>query len=405
MTPILRRNAPNKQTQIVFTVVLVLLFGSVPFVQAQTFTVLYQFTGAADGASPYRGSLFLDKNGNVFGSAAGGGDTTCNPPFGCGVVFEIDTASSESVLHTFTGSPDGAEPYSGMIVNPAGGEYAVAEYGGTGSCTLGPGGCGAIINIDSTGKETVFYSFSGTPDGATPQPYLIRDAAGNLYGTTGSGGTFNYGTVFKIDPTGKETVLYSFAGSTDGQWPMGGVVRDATGSLYGTTWQGGAYGSGSVFKLTPRGTKTILHSFGLGSDGSYPFAGLARDKAGDLYGTTVSGGAHGYGAVFKIKGKTLHESLLHSFAGNPTDGSYPYAAVVVDPTGNLYGTTWNGGLNDFGTIFKINTAGHETLLHSFQQTDGFQIYGGLVLDARGNLYGTAVFGGAYNQGTVFKLTP
>jgi uncharacterized repeat protein (TIGR03803 family) len=233
----------------------------------------------------------------------------------------------------------------------------------------------------------------------------VRDAAGNLYGTTELGGTFDDGTVFRIDPSGAETVLYSFAGSSDGEWPTGGLVRDKKGNLYGTTELGGADNVGTVFMLDSAGQETVMHSFGAGSDGAIPFAGLAHDAAGNLYGATQSGGAHNYGAVFTISRATGQESVLYSFAGAPGDGSSPYATLVVDAKGNLYGTTWNGGANDDGTVFKLDPAGDETLLHSFAGSDGRQIYGGLVLDAAGNLYGTALLGGINDNGTVFKLTP
>lgn len=392
----------REQMQTAFTMVFIVVFVGMLAAQAQTFTVLYEFTGATDGSLPYRGSLVADNKGNVYGAAAGGGNTACN----CGVMFEIDSGGKETVLHTFSGNPDGAEPYVTMIANGANGGYGVSEYGGTGPCTrMGPSGCGAIIKIDGTGKESVLYSFAGSPDGAVPQPGLTRDPAGNLYGTTELGGASNNGMVFRVDPNGKETVLYSFAGSTDGQWPMGGVIRDAKGNLYGTTWFGGAYSLGTVFKLNSAGKETVLHSFGAGPDGSNPFAGLAHDSADNLYGTTESGGTLGYGTVFKISRTTGQETVLHNFAGAPGDGNSPYAALVVDGTGNLYGTTWIGGVNGHGTVFKVDSAGNETLLHSFSGSDGSQIYGGLVSDTAGNLYGTALFGGINNNGTVFKLTP
>lgn len=393
------------QMETALTAVLIVLLVGMVSAQAQTFTVLYEFTGASDGAHPYRGSLLVDNKGNVYGAASGGGNTACNPSFGCGVLFKINSKARESVLYTFNGSPDGAEPYVTAIANPAGGGYAIAEYGGTGPCVRGLSGCGAIIKIDGTGKESVLYSFEGSPDGTYPQPGLVRDAAGNLYGTTELGGTFDDGTVFRIDPSGAETVLYSFAGSSDGEWPTGGLVRDKKGNLYGTTELGGADNVGTVFMLDSAGQETVMHSFGAGSDGAIPFAGLAHDAAGNLYGATQSGGAHNYGAVFTISRATGQESVLYSFAGAPGDGSSPYATLVVDAKGNLYGTTWNGGANDDGTVFKLDPAGDETLLHSFAGSDGRQIYGGLVLDAAGNLYGTALLGGINDNGTVFKLTP
>jgi uncharacterized repeat protein (TIGR03803 family) len=374
--------------------------------QAQTFTTLYNFTGGTDGGSPYLGHLVLDK-GNVYGNAANGGDTTCDSSFGCGVVFKITPTGSETVIHTFTG-PDGAEPSINLLSNGAGGGYGVTEYGGSGPCNgfgQTPNGCGAVFELNSRGNESVFYSFLGAPDGRSPSPGLIKDAAGNLYGTTALGGASNLGTVFEVDASGNETVLYSFSG-TDGEYPEAGVIEDAAGNLYGTTWMGGAYGDGVLFKLTKTGKETVLHSFGEQvGDGQEPFAGVVADAAGNLYGTTVSGGASGYGAVYKLTRKTGEEAVLYSLAGPPGDGSDPYAEVVLDSQGNIYGTTLEGGEFGDGAVFELEATGVEILLHSFDGTDGKRIYGGLVRDAAGNLYGTTLSGGAFESGSVFKLVP
>lgn len=374
---------------------------------AQTFTVLHVFTGGSDGGQPYLGHLALDKKGNLRGNAAGGGDTICNPPYGCGVIFKLHPSGKETVSYTFTG-PDGAEPYLGTVVDATGNTYGITEYGGSGACGggMGPSGCGTVFKQERNGKETVLYSFAGSPDGSIPGPGLIRDAAGNLYGTTELGGTSADGTVFKVDPTGKETVLHSFSG-TDGKFPIAGLVRDRVGNLYGTTLMGGAFGNGTVFKVDTTGKESVLHSFADGTtDGQDPFAGLVLSAAGNLYGTTVFGGAFGYGTVFRVNRHTGAEKVLYSFAGASTDGSDPYAELVMDTAGNLYGTTWNGGAFSAGTIFKLNTTTHqETVLHSFTGTDGKLIYGALVRDAAGNLYGTALAGGTFDYGTVFRLTP
>jgi uncharacterized repeat protein (TIGR03803 family) len=373
---------------------------------AQTFTTLYDFTGGADGGQPYRGHLTLDDKGNLHGNTAGGGDTTCNPPYGCGVLFTVDPNGKETVLHTFTG-PDGAEPYV-SVVDATGNIYGVTEYGGNGPCGsgMGPSGCGAIFKHGRSGKEAVLYSFTGSPDGSIPGPGLIRDAAGNFYGTTELGGTGGDGTVFRVDKTGKETVLHSFSG-TDGKFPISGLVRDRAGNLYGTAWLGGAFGNGTVFKLDKKGNETVLYSFANGtSDGQQPFAGPILGPGNNLYGTTASGGAFGYGTVFKVNRQSGKESILYSFAGVPTDGSSPYAELTIDAAGNLYGTTWSGGASGDGTIFKFDTTtGKETVLHSFNGSDGRLIYGALVRNAAGNLYGTALIGGTFGYGTVFKLTP
>ena len=178
------------------------------------------------------------------------------------------------------------------------------------------------------------------------------DGSGNLYGTTAAGGTSNKGTVFKITPNGPESVLYSFAGVPDGQYPNAGLIMDGSGNLYGTTLVGGANGPGTVFKITPNGTESVLYSFANGSDGQDPYAGLIMDGSGNLYGTTVYGGTSNNGTVFKITPNGT-ESLLYSF-GTGSDGQYPNAGLIMDVSGNLYGTTYNGGTNGVGTVFKIN---------------------------------------------------
>ena len=185
---------------------------------------------------------------------------------------------------------------------------------------------------------------------------LLQDASGNLYGTTFAGGTNGYGTVFKVTPAGVETVLYSFSGGTDGQYPQAGLIQDASGNLYGTTYgidlYGGTNSNGTVFKVTPSGVGTVLYSFGTGTDGNYPYAGLIQDASGNLYGTTTGGGANNKGTVFKVTPAGV-ETVLHSF-GTGTDGRYPYAGLIQDTSGNLYGTTHGGGTNNIGTVFKIS---------------------------------------------------
>jgi len=252
----------------------------------------------------------------------------------------------------------------------------------------------------------VLYNFAGPPDGAHPYAGLVRDAAGNLYGTTYTGGSSSYGTMFKLDTSGSgtETVLHSFTGPPDGAYPYAGLVRDAAGNSYGTTYHGGSSGYGVVFKVSTKGTETVLHSFTGPPDGAYPLDGVVRDAAGNLYGTTYHGGSSGYGVVFKVNTKGT-ESVLHSFTG-PPHGAYPSDGVVRDAAGNLYGTTRYGGSSGYGTAFKLDTSGTETVLHSFTgPPDGAYPLDGLVRDAAGNLYGTASKGGSSGYGTVFKLTP
>jgi uncharacterized repeat protein (TIGR03803 family) len=212
----------------------------------------------------------------------------------------------------------------------------------------------------------VLYTFVGVPDGETPYAPLIQDAAGNLYGTTYGGGLSGSGTVFKVDASGNETVLYSFTGGADESNPYGGVIRDAAGNLYGTTYLGGK-GAGVVFTINTTGQESVLYSFTGRTDGGYPRAGLVQDGKGNLYGTTEGGGLPSCecGVVFKVH-TNGEETVLHSFA-NVGDGAYPYAGLIRDSQGNLYGTTSGGGLSscECGVVFKLDKNRNETVLHNF----------------------------------------
>lgn len=262
--------------------------------------------------------------------------------------------------------------------------------------------------------------------GYTPSGGLIFDTAGNLYGTTQNAGAYNGGTVYKLSPNGSGgwtlTVLHNFDVFTkDGYFPYANVIFDTAGNLYGTTTLGGAYGQGTVFELSPSGsggwTEKLLHSFGNGTDGATPNAGLILDAAGNLYGTATFGGTYGGGIAFELKhtsGGSWAEKVLHSF-GNGTDGLYPESSLLMDASGNLYGTTQDGGIyfGGRGTVFELKpqAGGHwaEAVLHSFGNNvggqDGQYPQTGLVFDVAGNLYGTTYEGGALLNGTVFELTP
>ena len=250
-------------------------------------TVLYSFTGGADGADPYGENLIFDKAGNLYGTGYSGGI------YEDGVVFELSAAGVESVLYNFTGGADGGRPYAGVIQDKAGNFYGTTLQGGE-------FGLGTVYKVTPSGTETVLHSFAGGLDGSTPYAGLVRDAKGNLYGTTTYGGSANAGIVFKVSPTGTETVLYTFTGGDDGGNPTGGLVRDKAGNLYGTTYIGGSANDGTVFKVSKSGTETVLHSFTNAPDGAAPVCGLTFDKQGNLYGTTIGGGESGYGAVFKV---------------------------------------------------------------------------------------------------------
>jgi len=283
--------------------------------------VLYSFSGGTDGAEPYAG-VVMDAAGNLYGSTDFGGNLNCNEweGFGCGTVFKLNKADDETVLYSFGGAPDGAKPYAGVVMGAAGNLYSTTFNGGNVTCA-NTSGCGTVFMLDITGKEKVLYNFSGAPDGANPEAGVVMDAAGNLYGTTFFGGASGDGTVFKLDTAGKETVLYSFSGTPDGANPVGGLVMDVAGNLYSTTFNGGnvtctnASGCGTVFKLDTTGNETLLYMFSGGADGAYPPGGLVMDAAGNLYGTTFVGGdlscmfanmGLGCGTVFKL---TLPSSI------------------------------------------------------------------------------------------------
>jgi uncharacterized repeat protein (TIGR03803 family) len=269
---------------------------------------------------------------------------------------------------------------------------------------------GTVFKLSANGTETVLYSFGSTSlDGSEPYGTLVRDNKGNLYGTTSQGGAYGGGTVFEISATGTESILHSFVFDSleDGFYPETGLIMDRRGNLYGTTYVGGAFGHGTAFRLAPDGTETILHSFGATrSDGDNPVGSLVMDKQGNLYGTTSAGGALQKGTVFKLAPNGT-EWLLHSFDPKLGDGEYPRAGLLLDASGNLYGTTPAGGSSDAGIVFEIQPDRTETILHSFSgsTSDGATPYSNVVMDSNGNLYGTTDNGGTFAGGTLYKITP
>jgi uncharacterized repeat protein (TIGR03803 family) len=395
-------------------VVLVLVTTTTYSVEAQTYTekVLYSFTGAPDGALP-SADLILDANGNLYGTAVSGGIENCWGDYpGCGIVFKVAANGVETVLYTFLGPPDGAYPYSVLVRDQKGNLYGTTSAGGDVSTNC-PEGCGTVFKVDPTGKETILHSFTGTgDDGAYPGSGLRRDKKGNLYGTTATGGNSTNcergcGTVFKIDPTGTETVVYSFADGLDGAGPSSRLIGDGTGNLYGTA-SGSMYGYGMVFKLDTTYTETVLYSFNGGVDGWDP-SDLILDAAGNFYSTTTYGGTYNHGTVFKID-PTGKETVLHSFRRKTRWNTGRLPGLVRDKAGNLYSTTNIGGSVNLGTVFKVSSTGKETVLHSFygnnyQGGDGAYPAAGLVQDGQGNFYGTTLQGGDRFEGAVFKLSP
>ncbi len=370
-----------------------------------TESILYSFAGGpTDGLRPAAG-LIIDSAGSLYGTtSAGGANTSTGGSNGDGTVFKVSASGMESVLYSFIGSPtDGMRPQAGLIMDSAGNLYGTTEAGGA---TVD----GTVFKVTPAGSESVLHSFGAVPDGSGPFSGLVMDSIGDLYGTTFAGGASDNGTVFKVTPTGTESVLYYFKGGTsDAAGPRAGLIMDSAGDLYGTTAFGGVNNDGTVFKISASGTETVLYSFAGGTtDGSDPMGRLIMDGLGNIYGVTNTGGVINDGTVFEINASGT-ESVLHSFTGRPTDGANPNAGLVMDSSGNLYGVTGYGGLNNDGTVFKISAAGTESVLYSFAggATDGSGPVGRLVIDSEGNLYGTTLFGGNCVSlggcGTVFKI--
>jgi uncharacterized repeat protein (TIGR03803 family) len=337
------------------------------------------------------------------------GLTACGGGGGGGASTPISPvhSASEVVLYSFGSTTqsfvDGSFPNGDLIQASDGNFYGTTSQGGANNH-------GTVFKLTPQGIETVLWSFGSMGDGSGPYGSLIADAQGNLYGMTAGGGAYYSGTIFKIDSQGVESVLWSFGSMGDGSGPYGSLIADAQGNLYGMTYYGGVYGAGTVFKLTLGSTvsESVLWSFGGTGDGQNPQGSLMTDAQGNLYGMTVLGGANNAGTIFKLTlGNTVSESVLWSFGGSG-DGKYPYGNLIADAQGNLYGMTSAGGANTTGTIFKFDKLGVESVLWSFNlggTGDAEFPNGSLLLHSDGNLYGMTNGGGAFGiYGSVFKLT-
>jgi len=384
--------------------------------KAQVASTVYSFGATGDGAYPYPG-LIMDASGNLYGTTGNGGTSNV------GTVFELVNSSgtyTEKVLYSFAGGSDGANPYGTLLLDASGNLYGTTEAGGTNFGTVFE-----LVNSSGAYTEKVLYSFAGGSDGANPYAGLIIDATGNLYGTTSGGGTSSTGTVFElVNSSGNytEKVLYTLAGGSDGANPYDGLIMDAAGNLYGTTNSGGTNGAGTVFELANSSgtyTEKVLYSFtntNIGGDGANPLAGLVMDASGNLYGTTQGGGTN-FGTVFELVNSsgTYTEKVLYRFTNTGGDGAYPIGGFIMDAAGNLYGTTGSGGTKGSGTVFELsNSSGiwTESLLLIFgtscegsgTSNGANPSLGNLLMDTSGNLYGTTVAGGANSLGTVFSIT-
>jgi len=382
---------------------------------ASKFKTLYTFTGGADGVGP--STLVLDAAGNLYGAAAGGGE------FGYGTVFRIDSSGTFTVLYSFTGGADGAtpHPFQQLILDTAGNLYGTTYGGGT-------YGAGTVFGLDTNGVETVLYSFCvdgyPCPDGSSPTGGVVFDRAGNLYGTTHTGGIYPYywGVVFKLAPnpdgTWTETVLHDFPSYPgDAYVPWVGLTWDPTGTyLYGTTESGGPHTQGTIYRIDTNGVEELVYQFTGGGDGECPRSPVVFDSAGDLYVGTFNGGDWycsppgwgpiGCGTIVKLDtaGKL---SVLHTFTGG-NDGMVPIGGVAVDNRGNIYGTTTVGGASGYGTVFRLgptSTGGLGYRVAALQNHPGAYPYSMLIMDAAGNLYGTTQGDGITTFGSVFEITP
>ena len=397
---------------IVFALTVVLMQAA----QAQTYTVLHNFTGGQqDGQSPVAG-LTMDKRGNLYGTTYYGGTTTNGEAFkltrtGGGFVF--------SPLHSFGDSTDGLNPVSKLTIGPDGGLYGTTNIGvvGTGCGGLG---CGIVFKVtlppsvcktaSCAWNESVAYQLTGSQEGGYPDSAPIFDQNGNMFGALP--GDICCGVIYELTPSGgswTERVLYAFTGGSDGSVPHGGVIRDQAGNLYGVTYAGGTQDGGVVYQLVPAGsgwTENVLYKLDSAS-GTKPVGGLVFDQAGNLYGTTTFGGANDDGTVFMLSpaGGTWTATVLYNFP----NGAEPSASLTLDAAGNLYGTTMFGGAHGTGSIFKLThgSGWTYTSLKDFASDvhDGGLPSSDVIFDASGNLYGTAAKGGTGKAGVVWQITP
>ena len=416
-------------------IMFLLTVGATEAVQAQTYHVIHNFIGGVDGAEPTYG-LTIDAAGNLYG-------TTFEGDAGTGTAYKLaykSTGWGLTPLYVFTVTSNGVIPYDTLVFGRDGKLYGTTGFGGIGPClAYGHSGCGTVFSLQipvtlchtayCPWTERPLYKFSGGSDGSTPYgATLVFDSAGNLYGTTYGGGggscTAGCGVVYKLTPSGggwTQSVVYTFTGGADGASPWAGVTLDQAGNLYGTTSSGGAYGNGTVYELSPAGsgwTEKTIHSFQRLQDGGSPFSGLIFDGSGNLYGATQYGGSGGGGTVFELtpSGGNWIYTTLYSFVGSGGGlAKGPVGNLVMDSAGNIYGSTAGDGAYRFGSVFKLThgTGGWTyTSLHDFTNgLDGGSPRSNLVFDASGNLYGTASTGGSGNPascvgscGVVWQIT-
>ena len=403
--------------RILMILAMVVLLASVAF--AGTAPVLYSFAGDDDGEY-IDSDLVVDNAGNIYGTSVSGGT------FGTGTVWELSPSGSgwvHTVLYSFTGGADGGQPYKGVTLDAEGNLYGTAVVGGSGGFCV-EDGCGVVYKLThSSGgwTQSVLYNFTGGNDGYGPGGGVTFDAHGNLYGTTPVGGAKGFGTIWQLRPQSNGNwqfrLVHTFTGGADGGTGSAGrFLVDKAGNLYNVATVGGTYGSGTAYELTPMsGGKwkfTLLYAFKGQPDAGFPYGGLAMDAKGNLYGTTYYDGANDLGSVYRLSRQSgvWKENVLYSFKGG-SDGNSSISNLVFDAAGNMYGTTSEGGAGcSCGVIFKMSPGANgkwsESTAYRFQgQPDPGFAYNGMVVDSKGNLYGATVHGGTGNEGAVYQFTP
>jgi uncharacterized repeat protein (TIGR03803 family) len=368
------------------TLALAVLIGTtVTAATAQTVSVLYNFGATAqDPILPeHTGIIAQGRDGSLYSTTIWGGN-------GNGTVFAITPQGTLTVLYFFGGT-GGQNPWSGLTLGSDGNFYGAARNGGT-------LGYGTLFKISAYGNLTVVYNFTGGDDGAAPLAPPIQGANGNFYGTT-SGNPVNNGTVYSITPSGKFTTLHKFSG-TDGGYPFAPLVQAKDGSFWGTTLNGGATGNGTVFRITTAGAYKLLYSFTGGSDSKLPGSPLIQGNDGNFYGTTMGAGVSGPGTVFRIT-PTGKLTTLHTFNGS--DGLAPMGGLALATDGNYYGTTHGGGTLGYGVIYRITPQGVFSVLYNFDGTNGSAPMVTLMQQTAGIVYGDTFMGGTYNNGTFYSL--
>ncbi len=397
-----------------------------------TLSTLYAFpndglspNGYSRGAVP-TGDMMQGADGNFYGTTVYGGSSTCNDGYvvGCGAIFTLTPAGTQTVLYAFTydsttgTAVNGGWPSAGLVQGPDGYFYGVASAFGdkTALCNT-TGGCGTIFKVSSTGKFKLLYTFRGLTadcklmDGGQPRGRLLLARDGYFYGTTNQGGCGSGGTVFRISSTGAYTQLHVFQGNnnmSDGANPVAGLIQATDGYLFGTTSFGGQFGYGTVFRMSTSGAIKVLHSFahssatGTAAGGSQPLGSLVQASDGNLYGTTSQDGAGSAGTLFRITTAGTFTTLYDFTLNGSYTGIFPRAGLIQATDGKLYGTTWRGGIDNDGTVFSATLAGAVTEAASFTGDNGRNPVAGVYQAADGTLVGTASGLGSGNGGTIVQ---